>query len=242
MTITDDLSMMDKNEYPKTEAEELLQNAINAYDNGNLKLFKVKAVDLYNVYCSPGKLQSEDKHLYSLGIIYSRLAQFYTQDKYFYPTIIDNAIYCLSKAIVKGDDIVKKQCAAMRILLLLDDNWNLMLQMVNKFINANVEKLYNCPDVAFSIMYKRLDPLTYEKDVLRQLGYFCIYNSKLDNIHSFISQQEMQHFNSLCKDERFGYPEWPLTNLRGKYLFKLFYEYVEQVVNAPSIMRTAILI
>ena len=130
----------------------------------------------------------------------------------------------------------------MRILLLLDDNWNLMLQMVNKFINANVEKLYNCPDVAFSIMYKRLDPLTYEKDVLRQLGYFCIYNSKLDNIHSFISQQEMQHFNSLCKDERFGYPEWPLTNLRGKYLFKLFYEYVEQVVNAPSIMRTAILI
>ena len=218
-----------------------LNRAIKLYDAGHISGFKRLAVDFYNEYCNfPSTLLfDEERNIYSMGIIYSRMAQFYTEDINVYATIIENAIYCFSKIITTTDNIVNKQSAAIRLLLLFKDNWGLMLQVAKNLIKTRGSQLYgDYSSLSFSILASGLEPYTYENDILRQLGHYCVKESQSNNTHTSISASEMSQYELCVKSGKFSYNEWALTKLGGKDLFDIFYGFIEEIIKTPYERRT----
>ncbi len=217
-----------------SESEALLDNALIAYDNGNMELFKDYAASLYNEYCSyPSPLEHNNPHPYLLGTVYSRMAQFYAYNINAFASIIENALYCFSKTIIESDDVVEKQCAAQRMVLLLDDNWWFMQQVAKNFIKFSGNKLYrDYSELTFSILSGGMTPNAYEDDILGQLGYYCVKVAQSNSVHSFISVEETARYKSCINDKRFQYHPWALTNVKDEKLFELFYEFLSLIVQS----------
>lgn len=226
-----------------SESDFLINDALTAYDVGDIELFKERAISLYNKYCSyPSPLEHNNPHPYLLGTIYSRMAQFYVYDINTFASIIENALYCFSKTIIESDDIVEKQCAAKRMVLLLDDNWGFMQQVAKNFIKFSGHKLYrDYSELTFSILSRGMTPNAFEDDILGQLGYYCVEITQSNSVHSFISVEETARYESCIKDKRFQYHPWALTNIKDEKLFELFYEFLSLIVRSMVERRVTLL-
>lgn len=214
---------------------EFLISAIEDFENGGLASsdFLRKAHLIYNEYATfPCRLPNVEKP-YLLGILFSSFAKYYQNNVDYYTSILENALFCFIK-VMKNTNVTNSehQCAAIHMLLLIDDNEWLMKGIAHKFIEKKCQQLYGSPLLVQKMLAQGMEPWTYEIDILKKLGEFCIEESNSDNKHAFISAFDMERFNSLKKNCKY-FTAWPLVRVSAECVFELFSEFISENIDTP---------
>lgn len=216
--------------------------AIDDYGKGGLQNdeFLKKAHDIYNTYVENPQSLLETEHPYLLGIVFAAFAKFYTKEIDYYTSIIENALFCFLKVLKSDDSGSECQCAAIRMLLLIDDNYWIMQNIMSRFIEERCQELYKYSLLEYRISVGTLEPWTYERDILRQIGHYCIEKSSSEDKDVFLSCMEMRRFYAILLSNRYdgGYF---LTRLVTERVFMLFSEFVKSCIVKPIDRRRTIL-
>ena len=217
----------------------LLVSAVNDYYNGGD--FNEKARVIYNSYATfPSQLPYDEQHHYLLGIVFAGLAKNYSNDINAYTSILEDALFCFMSAMRKSSSQSERQCSAIRMLLLIENNETAMKGIVHKFWDTRMNKLYSIPDgpeIAQKLssprfLASKLTPWAYEIDILTHLGNYCIQMSSSADKHSYISVSEMKQFNSLAKSDKY-YVNFPLVSVSMESVFDLFYKFIYEYITTP---------
>lgn len=215
--------------------EEMLRSAIrNYYDGGlNNENFVKDAHRIYNEYVGFPCSLPQAEHHYLLGIIFSGFARYYEDNIDYYTCIMENALYCFFKVINESTSQSERQCAAIRMLLLIDGNDWVMKGITRKFRDKHCQKLYGQPLMHIQIISQGLStPWDYENDILRIIGCVCLEmfgSSKT----SFISHGEMMLFDRIKSSGKYTHSMWGLANMPDESVFQLYYEFITEYINTP---------
>ena len=127
--------------------EDFLVSTIHDYENGGLKNgeFLKKAHGIYNSYANFSCSLPSAEHPYLLGIVFAGFAKYYARNINCYASIIENALFCFSTVMKESESCSERQCAAIRMLLLIDDNNEVMRGIAHKFYQKNYQELYGHP-------------------------------------------------------------------------------------------------
>lgn len=214
--------------------KEFLLSAIHDYENGGLENedFLKKAHDIYNGYATYSCPLLDAENPYLLGIVFSAFAKYYAKNIDYYASIMENALFCFGKVMKTSESISERQCAAIRMLLLIDENDWVMKGIVHKFFERMSLELYGQPLLVQKISAQGMAPWTYEVDILTHIGNYCINESRSFSIHSSISSEEMTRFNDIKKSNKY-YVRWPLVRVPIKRVFDLFQDFIEDYINTP---------
>lgn len=198
--------------------------------------FIEKAHAIYNLYATNTCPLKDAEHPYLLGILFAAFAKYYIRNVNIYASIMENACFCFSKVVKESDSPTERQCAAMRLLLFIDDNYPLMLQVAKNLRNSYSQELYGQPAMMVNIMAQGMDQNAYEEDLLRNIGSYCIGMQNSGNVHSSISAREMQRFKNLCSTERYNL-NFPLVEIPASRVFELFYDFMYRIICTPCERR-----
>lgn len=214
---------------------EILVSAIRDFENGGLKNpeFLKKAHLIYNEYATfPSQLSNVEKP-YLLGVLFSCFAKYYQENIDYYTSILENALYCFIR-VIKNTNISNSehQCAAIRMLLLIDDNEYAMKGVVHNFYEKKCEQLYGCPLMVQKILAQGMEPGAYEIDILKNLGCFCIEESCSDEKSSSISALDMERFDNLKRDGKYSMT-WPLVSISPEGVFEFFSDFISECIDTP---------
>lgn len=225
-----------------SDFENLLSAAINDYEQKGRenKSFLEKAHRIYNSYAINACPLKDTEHPYLLGIVFATFAKYYINDVNIYASILENACYCFSKVMTDSSSISERQCAAIRLLLCIEDNYPLMLQVAKKLKDYKCQELYGQSAMELNIFSQGMDQYTYEEDILRNIGSYCIATQKTTNINASISVQDMNLFQKLTTSKKYNL-EWPLVCVSSSQVFKLFYELLYKIISTPCKRRTTVL-
>lgn len=217
--------------------ENLLVSTINDYNNGGLENeeFKKKAHEIYNSYANYSCSLPRTKYPYLLGIVFAGFAKYYKGNIDYYTSIMENALYCFAKCMKDSDSLSERQCAAMRLLLLIDDNDWVMKGIAHKFFEKRCQELYNSPSIVQQIIASKMEPWTFETDILVNLGNYCLEQSDAESVHSSISSSEM---NNLMDKYNVRFP---LVQVSPKQVFELFFDFILEYVSTPYERRVTML-
>lgn len=215
--------------------KEFLLSTISDFENGGLENpeFLKKAHSVYNWYARYPSPLPNDKNHYLLGIIFSHFAKYYQQNIDYYDSILENALFCFIKVINNTDTTLSEnQYAAIRMLLLIDDNEWAMKGIAHKFFEKKCQQLYDSPLIVQQIIAQGMEPWTFEIDLLKNLGFICIEKSCSDNQHSFISASDMERFSTIKRNGKYS-TKWPLVNVSADRVFDLFAEFISEYIYKP---------
>lgn len=216
------------------EQEDKLQACFQEFQNGGNRNpeFLNLAHKVYNEYATfPCMLPTADR-LYLLGIIFSEFAPSYSDDINIYTSIMEDALFCFFKMIRTSTSVSEKQCAAIRMLLLIEDNDWVMKGITRKFRDKYSQELYGQPSFMTQMISQGMEPWSYEEDILRMLGAYCIYVSDSNGKHSYISHSEMQQFHQIKQSGKYEL-RWPLVNMSMDSVFDLYYQHIFEIINTP---------
>lgn len=214
--------------------KELLISAIRDYENGGLQNrdFLQKAHKIYNSFAAYPCSLPDAEHPYLLGIIFSAFAKYYADNIDYYTSIMENALFCYSNVIRKSESCSERQCAAIRTLLLIDDNEWVMKGIAHTFYEKKCMQLYGQPLMMQNILAQGMERWTFEIDILKNIGSYCIELSSSDDKHSFISATEMKCFNYIMRSGKYEV-EWPLVSIPAERVFYLFTEFLGEFIRTP---------
>lgn len=214
--------------------KELLVSAISDYENGGLQNrgFLQKAHKIYNSFAAYPCSLPNAEHPYLLGIIFSAFAKYYADNIDYYTSIMENALFCYSKVMKTSESCSERQCAAIRMLLLIDDNERVMKGIAHRFYEKKCLELYGQPLMMQRMLAQGMDPWTFEIDILKHIGNYCIEESSPNDKHSFISATEIKCFNNIKKTGKYEV-EWPLVSVPAERVFLLFFEFVGEYIRTP---------
>ena len=213
---------------------ELLTSTIQSYEKSGLQNvdFLKQAHAIYNKYATfPPTLPSAENP-YLLGIVFSYFAKYYENNINNYTCIVENALFCFDKVMKTSSSQSERQCAAIRMLLILEDNYRIIMGMIHVFCEKRCQELYGNPLMMHRMLAQGMDPWTYEMDVLKQLGSFCIEKSNSCEKHSFISSIDMQRFKNIENSGKYKM-KWPLTMIPSENVYKLFSDFITENINTP---------
>ena len=159
--------------------EDFLVSTIHDYENGGLKNgeFLKKAHGIYNSYANFSCSLPSAEHPYLLGIVFAGFAKYYARNINCYASIIENALFCFSTVMKESESCSERQCAAIRMLLLIDDNNEVMRGIAHKFYQKNYQELYGHPFAGSQFISRVMGSGTIETDILNILGRYCIEKS-----------------------------------------------------------------
>lgn len=83
-----------------------------------------------------------------------------------------------------------------------------------------------------SILAQGMEPWTFEIDILKNIGSYCIGLSSSNDKHSFISATEMKCFNYIKRSGKYEV-EWPLVSVPAERVFYLFSEFLREFIRTP---------
>lgn len=214
--------------------KEFLLSAIHDYENGGLgnEDFLKKAHAIYNEYATYSCSLPDAENPYLLGIVFSAFAKYYAENIDYYASIMENALFCFGKVMKTSESVSERQCAAIRMLLLIDENDWVMKGIVHKFFEQRNFELYRQPLLVQKISAQGMAPWTYEVDILTHIGNYCINESRSCGTQSSISSEEMARFNSIRKGDKY-HVRWPLVRVPIKQVFDLFQDFISDYVNTP---------
>ena len=221
----------------------LLTSAIKDYENGGLenKDFIKKAHSIYNTYaCIPCNLPQAE-HLYLHGIVFSYFAKYYSNNINYYGSILENALFCFDKVMRTSTSQSEQQCAAIRMLLLIEDNDWAMKGLAHKFYEKDCQELYGSPLMVQQIIARGMAPWTFEVDLLLNIGNYCIKRSGSQDKHSFISSSDTKRFNSIVKSGKYNV-RYPLVNVSTERVYELFSDFIYDRIITPFERRITQLI
>lgn len=218
-----------------TMNKEFLLSTINDFENGGLESpeFLKKAHSIYNEYATfPNPLPNAETP-YLLGIVFSYFAKYYKRNIDYYASILENALFCFIR-VIKDTNVGRSehQCAAIRMLLLIDDNEWAMKGIAHKFYEKNCQQLYGSPLMVQQMIAQGMEPWTFEIDLLKNLGSFCIKESSSGNHQSSISALDMERFSVIKRKGKYS-TQWPLVRVPSKRVFELFAEFISEYVDTP---------
>lgn len=214
---------------------DFLISAINEFEDGGFGNpdFLKKAHSIYNEYATFPSPLTNAENPYLLGILFSHFAKYYQKNVDYNISILENALFCFSRVIKNTDTSSSEhQCAAIRMLLLIDDNECAMKGIAKSFFEKKCQELYGTPLMVQKILAQGMDAWTFEIDILKNLGYFCTEQVSSENKHSFISASEMKHFVTLEQSRKY-FTEWPLVEVPKERVFELFFEFISECINTP---------
>lgn len=216
------------------EQRDKLYACFQEYQKGTDKnrKFLSLAHEVYNEYATYPCSLPTATHPYLLGMVFSEFACSYSEDINTYTSIMENALFCFFRVIKTSTSVSERQCAAIRMLLLIDNHDWVMKGITRKFRDKYSQRLYGQPSIIIQMMSQSMAPWIYEEDILRMLGAYCIYKSESDEKHSSISHSEMQQF---CQIKQSGKYEvrWPLVSISMDNVFNLYYHHILEIVNSP---------
>ncbi|MDO4165297.1 MAG: hypothetical protein Q4D56_13085 [Bacteroides sp.] len=214
--------------------QEILSSAIQDYEKGGLlnEAFLSKAHSIYNEYATfPSPLPNAE-HPYLLGIVFSYFAKYYSKNIDYYTCIMENALFCFFKVMSTSLSQSECQCAAMRVLLLIEDNDWVMKGIAHKFYEQRCQELYGQPLMVQSFLARGMEPWTFETDILRQIGYYCIKKSSSDGKQSMISSSDTERFKSIVKSGKYNVT-WPLVTVSPDRVYELFFKFISGYIGTP---------
>lgn len=222
--------------------EDLLTSAIKDYEQNGIdnESFLEKAHRIYNSYAMNTCPLKNAEHPYLLGIVFASFAKYYINDANIYGSILENAYYCFSKVIVEGSSPSERQCAAIRLLLTIDDNYPLMLQLVRNFRNYKSQYLYGQPAMVVNMLAQGMDQNAYEEDILRNIGSYCDELQENTSLNASIPSYDMNRYNKISTSEKYSLT-WPLVSVSASSVFGLFYEFISKIISTPSERRITVL-
>lgn len=214
--------------------KEFLISTIRDYEKGGLKNedFLKKAHSIYNEYATYPSPLPNAENPYLLGCIFSAFAQYYSNNIDYYTCIIENALFCFCKVIKESASTIEKQCAAIRMLLLIDDNNWVMKGIVHKFYEKRCYELYGQPLMVQQMLSQGMEPWTFETDILKHIACYCINESDSDCEHACISSIEMQHFNNIIQSNKYNI-RFPLVNVSADQVFDLLFRFIKDYIETP---------
>lgn len=217
--------------------KEFLLSAISDFENGGLENpeFLKKAHTTYNGYATYPSTLPNAENPYLLGIVFSHFAKYYQQNIDYYVSILEDALFCFIRVIKDTDTTNSEhQCAAICMLLLIEDNEWAMKGIAHKFYERKCQQLYGSPLMVQQMLAQGMDPWTYEMDLLKNLGSFCIEKSCLDDRNSFISvsESDIERFSALINNGKYS-TNWPLVSVSVERVFELFAEFISEYIYAP---------
>lgn len=219
------------------ELNEFLKSAITDYDNLVETDFLNKAHQIYNAYATYPCPLPKAEHPYLLGIVFSKFAKYYAKDINIYTSIIENALFCYIKVIKNSESISERQCAAIRMILLIDDNEWVMKGIARKFCEKHRQELFGFP------FYD--ETYDYERDILKSIEKYCNKCSSTTCKQSYISHAEMQHFLSIKKSLDIPFDLFKNPTRLTKYpnqVFELFSEHITDIINTLYLRRITALL
>lgn len=221
---------------------ELLNSAIKDYDNGGLANvdFIQKAHRIYNSYATFPTSLPNAEHPYLLGIVFADFAKYYSNNINIYTSIVENALFCFAKVMKTSSSQSEKQCAAIRMLLLISDNDRVMKGIAHTFYEKRPQELYGQPLFMQQFIAQGMEPWTYETDILVNLGSHCIDESDSEEKKSLISKEDMDRFNNIVKSQKYKL-EYPLVIVSAERVFDLFFDFIAEFIKTPYERRITML-
>ena len=222
---------------------EILSSAIKAYEKGGLydEEFLKKAHLIYNSCATfPPNVLNNSESPYLLGVVFSYLAKYYSDNINHYTSIVENALFCFDRAMKPDVSISEYQCAAMRMLLLIDDNDCVMKGIAHKFYEQKCQELYGQPLMFQRMLAQGMDAWTFEMDILKHIGFCCIMRGCSVNKYSIISALDYERFTRLTGSGKYDV-EWPLVKVSEERVYELFSEFISEYVNTPYERRITLL-
>ena len=211
--------------------EKVLKETITAFETGELDKFKDLARQIYNAFsCYPSNLSSVS-HKYLLGQIFSDYAPFIENNINAYTTALENAYFCLASVVINSEYISQKNCAAIRLLLLIDENRQVMLHIASRFIKERSSRVSHKPAINVGILNSIMNN-AFDEEVLRIVGGFLINEISSSEKKSFIPQNEMYRYNMILQKNCYN-TKWSLFDATPEEVFLELYNYILYVINEP---------
>ena len=211
--------------------ENILNEVIKAYDSGEIDNFKNLARRIYNSFAVYPSNLGVANHKYLLGQIFSDYAPFLQNDIDAYTTAIENAYFCLSTVVIKSENISERNCAAIRMLLLVDENRRVMLNIASRFIKERSSRVCDKPAINISVLNGLMNN-AFDEEVLRIIGGYLISEVSSSEKKSFISENEMNRYNELLRKDCYS-TRYSLFNVSPQTLFLEMRDYIRYVIDAP---------
>ena len=222
---------------------EILSSAIKDYEMGGLynEEFLKKAHLVYNACATfPPNVLNNFENPYLLGVVFSYFAKYYSNNRNHYTSIMENALFCFDRVMRLGRSASESQCAAKRMLLLVDDNDWVMKGIAHKFYEQRCQELYGQSLMFQKILAQGMDAWTFEEDILRLIGSYCIEKSSSDNKQSYVSAIDSERFKRIVQSGKYNL-EWPLVKVPVERVYELFSEFICEYVNTPYQRRITLL-
>lgn len=210
---------------------EHLQKAIEAFeseDPQSMDLFYTNAIPVYNHFAQfPDELGSIDNP-YLIGIVYSYL-EGALRDTNMADACYEKACYCFAK-VMTTESNYEKQCAAMRLFLLMNDNGMSAFELCCKAFEKSCLEIEGVFYEEFKVKAGlRLQKyLNYIESCIKQYVYSLFV--KAQN-HSYISVQDMARVRMYINYGNYeNFVETPYS-LGPKFYFEMFYQYLKEIMN-----------
>lgn len=206
--------------------------AVETFESGNLEVFKEKAVLVYNYFATHPQTLGTIKNTYLVGLFYSYL------EGAFRRTIlsaipVENAFYCFAKTMENDMlDWNERQCAAMRIFILMYDNGSETRQIIDKVFKKNDVYLsgYGYHDLPRKRIFELMDFIDHGVKAY----CYSIFNSEINS--SFLSDSEMHRLKYYVNVVNDGI--YPLTKEMGDFsnegYFNMWYDYLRKEVECDK--------
>ncbi|MDE5905266.1 hypothetical protein [Duncaniella sp.] len=224
-------------------SSDFLTSTIQDYEKGGLHNveFLKKAHSIYNEYASYPTPLIRTAYPYSLGIVFSYFAKYYSNNIDYYTCIIENALFCLNRAIEICTSQNEQESAAIRLLLLIEDNDWVMKGITHKFYERSTQELYGLPLIAQTILAQRMDPWTFETEILKHIGAYCIQKSNFPESKPAISDSDILRLQDIISSGKYNI-RWPLVKVPTKRVYELFLEFIAEFIRTPYDRRITQLI
>lgn len=207
-----------------------LNDAVDKHDSGNIEEFVKQAQQIYNsCACFPSHLNSIG-HEYLYGKVFAYFAPFVTNDINIYTTVLENAYFCLSKTIVNSESISEEQCAAIRLLLLIDDNNRVIMHIISRFLEERVGNI--CKNPMNTLILNEIMDKAFEKEILRMIGGYLIEKVGSHEKNSFISVKEMDKYNDILRRNCYS-TQISLIPSSAEKIFMETYNFIYSVIQTP---------
>jgi hypothetical protein len=218
------------------------KKAIEAFDNNDLSAFEEysKAIfNHFNVY--PSGLELE-KNCYSVGIVYYYLEGALRDLDDAHRVCFENACYCFSQ-VIKSENVYERQCAAIRLFLLLHYNGSASFNLFYNILKENCQKIH---EINFDTYLFRLnnDKSAIRGEVrqnVKKIKSYCYSIFVTQSNHSSVSANEMNMLNSIIMQD--NYKETPSImgyKFDGEYVFQEhFYNYLLSEIRMEKGLRAS---
>lgn len=212
-----------------------IKKAVELYELENqnvIRAFHEKAIEIYNYIATHPQLLKTIEPTYIVGVFYSYV-EGALRDTDLSTIPVENAFYCFAKTIENDmSDWNEKQCAAVRLFILMCNNGCDTERIIGKVLKKNCTILAGCAYHELAI-----EKIIFLKDAIKHgimAHCYSVFNNDINK--SFLSNSQMNMLRYHVARVNNG--NVPLSETMGEhsnvYYFNLWYDYLRKVIEFPQ--------